>query len=229
VLSNESAAFAWITSCGGAETTLLCGFSVRHFYLHPFLPDSAGTIRLRPCMNIVTKALKWYSGLLAFSLIWLFFQKRLAWTLLGSSNPFTLGKDLVIGVALALGLVFFSLFASRHFLWAKLLEEEFLRILTPLSFRKIFFLGLSSGIAEELFFRGALLGGTGLYFSSFLFGLAHLIPRRELIPWAFYASLVGFIFGCVVEIRHTLLPVILAHSLMNILLIQLLNRRGTGG
>jgi membrane protease YdiL (CAAX protease family) len=176
-------------------------------------------------MNIVAKALKWYSGLLVFSLTWIFFQKRTSWMLLGTANPTALGKDLGIGVGLALGFVGFSLYASSHFRWAQLLEEEFLRILTPLPFRKILVLGLASGIAEELFFRGALLWGTGLYFSSFLFGVAHLIPRRELIPWAFYAAIVGFIFGCVVEIRQTLLPVILAHSLMNILLIHLLNRR----
>lgn len=132
--------------------------------------------------------------------------------------------DLCMGMGLALLLVLFSLFANRNFSWARQLDLEFQKVLTPLSIGKILLLGLTSGLAEETFFRGALQNSVGLILSSLLFGVAHLVPKRELLPWALYAVVVGFIFACLVEIRHCLLPVILAHTVMNIIMIGLLNR-----
>ncbi len=180
-------------------------------------------------MKLLFKALRWYSVLTLVSLVWLYFQKRLHWSLFVRLDPVPFWTDLGIGAGLGLMLILLSGFASRHFRWAQMLEAEFQGILTPLSPVPIILLGMSSGAAEEIFFRGALQGSAGLVASSILFGLAHLIPRRDLYPWALYALLVGFIFGCLVEIRHTLLPSILAHTLSNIVLIAQLNRKCSQG
>jgi uncharacterized protein len=160
---------------------------------------------------------------------WLFFQKQLHWSLFFGNSWKVIVLDLGIGTGLALSLVFFSIFANRNFSWARQLELEFQKVLAPLPFWKILLLGATSGFAEETFFRGSLQNATGFFFSSILFGVAHLIPKRELLPWSLYATLVGFIFACLVEIRHCLLPVILAHSIMNIILIWLLNRGAKEG
>jgi membrane protease YdiL (CAAX protease family) len=176
-------------------------------------------------MDIVRKASQWYSGLMIVSIGWLYFQKQLRWSLFLQNDRIEILLDLCIGMGLALLLVLFSLFANHSFSWARQLELEFQKVLTPLPFPNILLLGLTSGVAEETFFRGSLQNSVGLILSSLLFGAAHLVPKRELLPWSLYAVLVGFIFACLVEIRHCLLPVILAHSVMNIIMIGLLNRR----
>ncbi len=176
-------------------------------------------------MDIVRKAFQWYLGLLIVAMGWLYIQKRLNWSLVCQKERTNILIDFCIGFGAALLLILFSLFADRNFNWARQLKHEFQKILTPLPFGKILLLGLMSGLVEEVFFRGALLNAAGLFLSTLLFGAAHLVPRRELLPWALYALLVGFIFACIVEIRHCLLPVILAHSLLNIFMIELLNRR----
>jgi membrane protease YdiL (CAAX protease family) len=176
-------------------------------------------------MDIIRKATQWYLGLMIVSVGWLYFQKQLRWSLFLQNDRTEFMIDLGVGTALALLLVLFSLSADRNFSWARQLKREFQKVLTPLSSGKILLLGLTSGLAEETFFRGALQNSMGLIVASLLFGAAHVIPKRELLPWALYALLVGFIFACLVEIRHCLLPVILAHSIMNIIMIALLNRQ----
>jgi membrane protease YdiL (CAAX protease family) len=176
-------------------------------------------------MDIIRKATQWYSGLMIVSVGWLYFQKQLRWSLFLQNDRTEFMIELCIGTALALLLILFSLYADRNFSWARQLKREFQKVLTPLSSGKILLLGLTSGLAEETFFRGALQNSMGLIVASLLFGAAHVIPKRELLPWALYALLVGFIFACLVEIRHCLLPVILAHSIMNIIMIALLNRQ----
>lgn len=175
-------------------------------------------------MRLVGKALTWYSTLLVLTMGWLFFQRRLQVSLFVRSDQPAFLIDLGIGTGFAITLIFLSWFSSRHCRWAQLLETEFRKILTPLSAGPIILLGVSSGVVEETFFRGALQGTVGLFAASSLFGAAHLIPRRELLAWPLYATLIGFILGCLVEIRQTLFPAILAHTVSNIILIWMLNR-----
>jgi membrane protease YdiL (CAAX protease family) len=175
-------------------------------------------------MKIVITALKWYSGMAAVSLAWLGFRQRLHWALFLNGSSRHLVLDCLIGMGLALGLILLSRFASRNFRWAQLLEAEFRRVLSPLSAGQIVFLGAYSGLAEELFFRGTLQSDAGLTLGSLLFGAAHLVPRKKLLPWSLYATLVGFLFGAIFQLRQTLLPVILAHALLNTVLLFSLNR-----
>lgn len=77
--------------------------------------------------------------------------------------------------------------------------------------------------AEELFFRGILLQGMierlgwssllALLLSSLIFGLLHIIGRRELAPFALWAFWEGLLLGLVYLLSGSLLVSLLVHAL----------------
>lgn len=76
-------------------------------------------------------------------------------------------------------------------------------------------LALASGIAEEMFFRGALQPAVGLLWASLIFGACHFLPRKELVFWSAYAVVMGFAFGWLYEWTGQLVAPIAAHALVN--------------
>ncbi len=95
------------------------------------------------------------------------------------------------------------------------LAQRLAEILGPLSGAQVVVLALASGLAEEAFFRGALQPRVGLVIASLLFGLAHLVPRRELAPWAGFAALAGVLLGALFDYTGNLLAPAIAHVLVN--------------
>ncbi len=92
------------------------------------------------------------------------------------------------------------------------------------------FIGFYIGITEELIFRGFLLQaltliqpkGIAILISSIAFGLFHLVnlgadPLILVLLQVIYATAIGVFFSCVVIITNSLLPVISAHALIDIL------------
>jgi uncharacterized protein len=83
-------------------------------------------------------------------------------------------------------------------------------------------LSLTSGIGEELFFRGLLLGlglkflpiWAALLLQAAIFAAFHPAPKAA---WAYplWTGLIGLLFGCVTIWTGSLLPTILAHYLFN--------------
>jgi membrane protease YdiL (CAAX protease family) len=78
-----------------------------------------------------------------------------------------------------------------------------------------FLLALASGVAEEMFFRGALQPAVGIVWASLAFGACHFLPRRELAIWSLYAVAMGFAFGWLFEWTGSLLAPIVAHTVVN--------------
>jgi membrane protease YdiL (CAAX protease family) len=176
-------------------------------------------------MKVLLPATRIYSILLGASLVWIFFQKRLSWDLFLGSGFQSFHRVGLMTLAASAFLVALSLFCSRHFDWGRQLEDEFRKVLVPLRLWEIAAIGLLSGLAEETFFRGAVQPVFGVIPASLAFGLAHLIPRNPFWNWSLYAGFAGFLLGCLFELTGHLLPVIVAHSLTNFVLIVLLNRR----
>ncbi|MFP6654259.1 MAG: CPBP family intramembrane glutamic endopeptidase, partial [Myxococcota bacterium] len=86
-------------------------------------------------------------------------------------------------------------------------------------------LALASGMAEEMFFRGALQPAVGLGWASLIFGACHFMPRRELAIWSLYALAMGLAFGWLFEwIGHLAAP-ITAHVVVNGINLPRLARR----
>jgi membrane protease YdiL (CAAX protease family) len=176
-------------------------------------------------MRIVALALRFYAVLLFLALAWIYLQGRLNWNLFFPSTPqeFTLG--VLFGIGIALFIIVLSLFSSRNFGWGQLLEKEFRKVLVPLAPREIVLLAGVSGFVEEFFFRGTLQPVIGIVFTSILFGVVHFVPKKVFIPWSLYATFAGFVLGSLYEITKGLVPSIIAHVLVNLVLIFSLNRQ----
>ena len=193
-------------------------------------PPAPCEIRFEPIhflafMKVFWPAMRIYSVLLVLALVWIFFQGRLSWQLFFDSRVESIPRMILLTLAASSFMLALSLYCSRNFVWAQQLEEEFAKILVPMKLWGITAIGLLSGVAEEIFFRGALQTAVGLIPASLAFGLAHFVPRHPFWNWSLYAAFAGFLLGCLFELTRHLLPVILAHALTNFVLIVILNRR----
>ena len=86
-------------------------------------------------------------------------------------------------------------------------------------------LAFASGVAEEMFFRGALQPAVGLVWASVLFGACHFLPRKELVLWSVYAVAMGFALGWLFEATGHLVAPMAAHVLVNAVNLPRLARR----
>lgn len=122
-----------------------------------------------------------------------------------------------VGLGLLVALLVIA--ATRRFVrktrWARQLHVSFRGLLGPMSGAEIAFFAVSSGIAEEAFFRGAMQPVLGLVPTALLFGLAHVPPSRKLLSWTLFAVVMGLVFGLVYALTGELVGLVLAHILIN--------------
>lgn len=122
-----------------------------------------------------------------------------------------------LGVGAAAGLVLLAVWSlGLRFLAAgRELESRLGELLGGLSTDEAVALALLSGVAEELFFRGAVQGSWGWAWATVLFGLLHSGPGRIFGLWTVFALLAGALFGGLMEWRGNLLAPVVAHVLVN--------------
>jgi len=104
------------------------------------------------------------------------------------------------------------------------LSMEFSRLLKGLSWPQVFVLALTSGVAEEALFRGAIQPELGLVLASAIFAGLHIGPTRRYLWWTAFAFVVGLLFGVLYDWRGSLTTPIVAHMLVNLLNIRHLSR-----
>jgi membrane protease YdiL (CAAX protease family) len=90
-------------------------------------------------------------------------------------------------------------------------------------------LAAASGIGEEAFFRGALQPHLGLLATSILFALAHLVPRRELLPWCAFSFGAGLLLGALYAVTGNLVAPIVTHFTVNAVNLRRLARQAEEG
>ncbi len=81
----------------------------------------------------------------------------------------------------------------------------------------------ASALAEELFFRGLLVGGLArvlppplaVALGAFIFALFHPVPDRRAWAYPLYVFLAGLLFGAAYLATGSLVPGVLAHYLAN--------------
>lgn len=90
-------------------------------------------------------------------------------------------------------------------------------ILGPLTWKQALALAVFSGVGEEVLFRGALWPHLDLLGTTFLFGLVHIIPRKDLWGYPLFALGAGLLLGLLRESSGSVIPPILAHVTVNAL------------
>lgn len=100
---------------------------------------------------------------------------------------------------------------------ARELEGRIGGILGPLGREEVVALAVFSGVAEELFFRGAVQGSWGWVWATVLFAVLHTGPGRAFGLWTLFAAVAGGLFGGLMAWRGNLLGPIVAHFLVNAL------------
>jgi membrane protease YdiL (CAAX protease family) len=154
-----------------------------------------------------------YGLLLAIAILWAWLRGDRP--IFGLPDPMEPCWSALIGTAAGLLVAVLSQLSVSRFAWARRLEEEFARILGPLTMFEVALLALLSGVAEEAFFRGAMQPSLGLVITSLIFGLLHVGPSKTYLPWTAMALGMGFALGALYLWTGTLIAPILCHFLIN--------------
>ncbi|GIW35285.1 CPBP family intramembrane glutamic endopeptidase [Meiothermus sp.] len=159
-------------------------------------------------------------GLLLVGLVWMALAGYVA---IESPDPLRDGLAF-LGLYFALmGLEFlFSRLFPQSFRAAEALHGQLGAAMRSqgISYHQALLLALASGLAEEVFFRGALqnalLGGwLGVLLQALVFTLFHPVPDRKAWAYTLFIFCGGLMFGTAYLLTGSLVPGILAHYLHN--------------
>ncbi|MEE2678256.1 MAG: CPBP family intramembrane glutamic endopeptidase [Myxococcota bacterium] len=179
--------------------------------------------------SLVKTAGVFYSAMLAVAWAWAAWMGRSPWF----ASPGAMQRGVVpldFAVGLVAGVLVIAVSAAlAQTRWGRALSEALGSLLGPLRWRDCLVLALLSGVAEEAFFRGALQPEVGLFAASVIFGLAHLVPRRELAPWCLFSFAAGLLLGLLFDRTGNLVAPVVAHFVVNAVNLRLLSTRWSGG
>jgi membrane protease YdiL (CAAX protease family) len=182
--------------------------------------------------RLVRVAIVFYGLLFAAALIWTRLESRpLAFRHEAAAQGGVAWlRDVSLGLAAAAALVVASRALTAATSAGRALAEALARVLGRPGLGVCLALAAISGIAEEAFFRGALQPRVGLVVASALFGAAHFAPRREFLPWPFFAVAAGLAFGALFDATGNLVAPVVAHAGVNAWNLRWLatRRDGTG-
>ena len=124
-------------------------------------------------------------------------------------------RDAALGLAVAAALIYLSDELTRRTRWGEAMARVLAAMIGKRSVRDCIVLGVASGLAEEAFFRGALQPQVGLVAASLIFGLAHFVPQRDLLPWAGFAIGAGILLGSLFIATGNLVAPVVTHIGVN--------------
>jgi hypothetical protein len=130
-------------------------------------------------------------------------------------DPSAWWVDVAAGALTAFVLIAVWRYGMRRLAVARRLESRLGDVLGPLTGEQAVSLAIFSGIAEEIFFRGAVQGSWGWAWATILFALLHTGRGASLGLWTLFAGVAGGLFGGLVVWRGNLLAPIVAHFLVN--------------
>lgn len=150
-------------------------------------------------------------GLGFIALVWLYFvpfpyTREVSWP-----------KLLLVTVSLLCGLLASAFVLEKTLVSFRQASQLFERALAhfKLSLPFVFGLAALSALAEELFFRAALMPLIGVWGQALVFGLMHPAPKRA---WSYtvFTGFAGLLFGYATLYTGSLLPAIAAHFFINL-------------
>lgn len=182
-------------------------------------PEIPAPAAARPAPGaIVRLAVRFYGVALLAAVVW---RVGLAGGSLLYADPAAAARgvdwlrDPGAGLATGLTIVWLSDLATRSTRWGEALARTLGETLGPLRRRDCLLLAVLSGVAEEAFLRGAMQPALGLVATSLVFGLAHLVQRRELVPWTAFTVVAGFVLGGLYAWTGNLVAPVVTHALVN--------------
>lgn len=144
---------------------------------------------------------------------WLVILPTAPW--MPGSRGTTLVVSLVMGISVAALVVASTRAMVKRFAWVRDLHVGFRGLFGHVTQSEAAWLAIFSGIAEELFFRGALQPMLGIAVTSAIFGLVHIGPGKKFWIWTAWAGAMGFVFGAMAQLAGDLAGVIVAHVIIN--------------
>lgn len=177
--------------------------------------------------RLVGVAIVFYGLLFAAALAWARLESRpLVFRSQGVEVSWL--RDVSLGLLTAAALVGASRALTVATCAGRALADALARVLGRPGLGVCLALAAISGIAEEGFFRGALQPRVGLVVASALFAAAHFAPRREFLPWPFFAFAAGLAFGALFDATGNLVAPVVAHAGVNAWNLHWLAKRGAG-
>lgn len=165
--------------------------------------------------RLVRRALLFYAAMLGLALLWRVGLQRESLLIASAGDTIHWLRDPLLGLAAGALVIWGSAELTARTQMGETLARILAEALGPLRLRDCLVLALSSGVAEEALFRGALQPEVGLVWASLLFALAHLVPRRALLPWTGFALVAGFVLGGLYAATGNLVAPIVAHVVVN--------------
>ena len=123
--------------------------------------------------------------------------------------------SVVLGLALAFGIVFATRITVARFSWAQRLHGELRPVARDLSLGQILVLAGLSSLGEELFFRGLLVPWLGVVLPALGFGLLHQVKGPSRWVWIIWATVVGVALGAIFAATGSLVGPVVAHAVVN--------------
>ena len=120
-----------------------------------------------------------------------------------------------MGALLAGATVLTSRVLARRTEWARALHEALRPAVRDADGVTIACMAISSGVGEELLFRGLLVPLVGVVVSSIGFGLLHQVRGPARWVWAAWACGMGALFALVFTVTGSLAGGVLAHVAIN--------------
>ncbi len=145
--------------------------------------------------------------------IWYAIHGTLPFRVGDAAQPLAVCVGLGAGVGLAV--VALSRVLDRSFAWSRRLSGLLGEMLGGMTPAKAAVLALSSAIGEEVLFRGVLLPTIGVVASSLVFGMLHVGPTREYLPWTVMAVIMGFGFAGLTVWTGNIAAAVIAHLTIN--------------
>ncbi len=157
------------------------------------------------------------------------FVVALIWGYYIKINPLALISfnlnDILLALAACLLLIttnFISIrYLSKYIKFFKIIKKSFIKLSTAfqnISWYQAIMIGIFSGAAEEIFFRGVMQQQFGIIFASLVFGLFH-VSDKKTVNYGIYTMLAGFYLGGLYLLTGNLLVPLLVHIINNILAI----------
>ncbi len=171
-----------------------------------------------PGPNFVRTGLLFYGAMAIVAVLWRvgLYRESILFSSQAAANADLLWmRDLGAGLGAGGVIVVLSHVFTRLTRWGEELARAMAEALGPISIPDAILLACASGLAEEMFFRGALQPRVGLVAASLLFGVVHFVPRREFLPWTGFALVVGFGLGALYDATGNLLAPVVAHTVVN--------------